>query len=347
MGANYIDLTTVAAVNNLLSQTAGTDAALIQSEVTNLSRYILTRTSRSYLGGFRFYNETYNGNGSDILMLKNYPILSVASLVIGNTNIPESPDTNQSGWVIDTSGSGAALALRGWGRSTVGFSRWSVGDSQWSGYGNAPPLGQGPYSFYEGVMNVAVQYTAGFLLDAYSEQHIVPSSPPYDVTVGGAATFWADEGVSLPNGAPVTGYNVMGGQVQPTAGQAQTTADAFLAIQGLVEILGPSVVVAAQGAGIFNPSTAGVPTPGFTPGVYTFPSSLAGQTVLISYQYGGIPQDLFECVTKVVATYYRRPKYLDQSSQMQPGIGTTAYNRSEWAPECVSIIDAYKRRFLD
>ena len=65
MGVNAIDLTTVAAVNNLLSQASGTDSTLIQTEITNLSRYILTKTSRSFLSGIRSYSERYNGNGSN------------------------------------------------------------------------------------------------------------------------------------------------------------------------------------------------------------------------------------------------------------------------------------------
>ena len=292
MSVNFIDLTTVAAVNNLLAQASGTDSDLIQTEITNLSRYILTKTSRNYLGGFLNYSETYNGNGSDTLMLKNYPILAVSSLVIGTMTIPQSPGTNQSGWVIDTSGGGAALALRGWGRSNVAFSNWNTGDSPWSGYGNAPPLGQGPYGFYEGVMNVAVAYTAGMVTDQRNEQHTVPATGSYAVTVTNSTTFWSDLGVTTTTGVAVTGYTVING-------------------------------------------------------VYTFPSSYAGQNLLFNYQYGAVPQDLNECATKVVATYYRRPKYLDQTSQMQPGIGTTAYSRSEWSPECTSIIEKYMRRFLD
>jgi hypothetical protein len=344
MGVNVIDLTTVAAVNNLLSQTVGTDAALIQTEITNLSRYILNRTSRPNLSQVLAFNETYSGSGSDTQMLRNYPILSVQSLAINGRPVPQSPGPGQVGWVIDQSGSQATLAIIG----APGYGNWSAGESPWRGggwgNGNAPPLGLPSYRFLEGRMNVQVQYTAGYLLQTlYMAQ--VPSSPPYTITVPNAAAFWADLGVTLPNGAPVTGYNVLGREAIATQAQAQLTANAFIAIQGLIEILGPSVVIQAENAGIFSPSTAGVPTAGVTPGVYTFPSLLAGQEVVISYEYGGVPEDLNEAATKVVATYYRRPKYLDQTSQMQPGVGTTSYNRSEWPAECAGIIGVYKRVF--
>ena len=50
---NLIDLTTVAAVNAILTQQPTTDAAVIQAFITDYSQSILTRTGRSYLSGIR------------------------------------------------------------------------------------------------------------------------------------------------------------------------------------------------------------------------------------------------------------------------------------------------------
>jgi len=294
VAAAFTDLTTITAVLNMLGIAPGTTepsgvttSALIQTEITNLSQYILTRTGRTYLGGFLNYAERYNGNGSQRLALRNYPILAVSALSIGGTAIPPSPDFRQSGFVIDTSGSQCFLAI------VPECSTWNTGGYQpWRGYGNAPPLSGNPYSFWEGIQNIAVNYTAGPVTTAYYESHAIPNSPgPYTVAVTNQASFWADEGVTQ-GGIAVTGYTVAAG-------------------------------------------------------VYTFPASMAGQNVLITYQYGAVPYDLNEAVTKIVATYYRRPSYLDQSSVTQPGVGTTAYSRAEWAPECESIITKYKRVFLD
>ena len=292
MAANFIDLTTVAAVNNLLAQASGTDSTLIQTEITNLSRYILTKTDRSYLGGFLTFNDAYNGNGACEMLLRQYPLLAVASLLIDGTSVPQSLSPTQAGWVIDTSGSGAGLALRSGGGQTAGFNRWGYQPTYFGGYGNAPPLGQHALRFCEGFQNVVISYTAGMVTDQRHEQQTVPSVSPYTVTAAQAATFWQDLGLTTTAGVPVIGYTVAAG-------------------------------------------------------IYTVPLSYSGQALLLNYQYGAIPQDLNECATKVVATYYRRPKWLDQTSQMQPGVGTTAFSRSEWAPECMSILQRYKRVFQD
>jgi hypothetical protein len=289
----YIDLCTVAEVNNYLAQSAGVDASVIGSLITNFSQYILTRTGRSYLGGFRNYAETYNGNGSFMLQLRNYPILAVSSIVVDVTSVPQSTGPSQSGWVIDTSGSQAAVSLRGVSGAVASggsLSQWSY--QPWNGYGNAPPLGQSPYLFREGIQNVAVSYTAGQVTNQWYESATVPSVSPYTVTVANSSTFWQDEGVTTASGAAVTGYAVANG-------------------------------------------------------VYTFPASAAGEAVLISYQYGAVPQDLNEAAVELVSQQYKRRKTLDQASQVQPGIGTTNFRSWELSPTQEGIIDRYRRRFLD
>lgn len=95
------------------------------------------------------YTETYNGNGSWQLLLRNAPIQSVASLTIGNCVIPQSTQWGQPGWVID--GEKRFLDIRGQagGQSapytTVGF-----------------PIGWQAYGFWKGQQNVLVTYAAGY-----------------------------------------------------------------------------------------------------------------------------------------------------------------------------------------
>jgi len=168
MAANPIDLTTVALVNDWLNQTSGTDAALIQSAITAFSQFVLTYTGRTNLNSVANYPEVYSGNGSEILFVRNYPVTAVSSLAIDGVPIPQSPGVNQVGWVIDTSGSQAAIALRGGSRNTVAYSQWSPG--QWGGNGNAPPLGQRNLVFNEGIMNVEISYSAGYATTPYDLQ---------------------------------------------------------------------------------------------------------------------------------------------------------------------------------
>ena len=291
----FIDLTNVAAVNNWLEQASGTDSALIQSVVTGYSKFILSLLDRSYMGGIMQYNERYNGNGAEEILLRNYPLLQVNSLTINNIAIPQSPDYIQPGWVIDTSGSGAGLALAS-GGSSYG-SKLGYGGN-WGGIGNALPLGQSPYRFWEGAQNVAVSYVAGYVATAGMEEQTVPSVSPYTVTATNAATFWQDLGATTTYGAAATGY---------TVGAAFTS----------------------------------------TAGVFTFPASMAGQQVLLNYQYGAVPEDLAQTATVLCATEYRRRKWLDQTSQMQPGIGTVAFSHLPIPADCKIIIDRYRRVFQD
>ena len=307
MTASAIDLTTVAAVNSILGQVSGTDSTIIQSEVTAYSQNILTRTSRSFLSGVRQYNERYNGNGSQELPVLNYPILAVASLSVNGIAIPASPDYIQSGYVIDTEGSICNVALVSGGGST-GWpdERWGVVPGGWGSYGNAPPLGAAPYGFAQGIQNVAVSYTAGYTQDAYSESQTVPSSPgPYIVAVANAATFYSDAGVTLADGTPLASVN------------------------------------GAPGPGQYQPPTYGsVPR-----GTYTFNAAQAGAAVLISYSYGAPPFDLSEAAARLVAEMYRKRQWIGQSSQIQPGVGTTAYSKLEVELGTALTIQRYRRVF--
>lgn len=231
---NVIDLTTVSAVNSILEQNAGTDAALIQSFITNYSQNILTRTSRRNLSRILSFSETYSGTGSTVMQLRNYPILSLLSVAVGGISIPASAGPTQAGFVIDESGSGAAIALRSGGS----YVDYSAGQSPWrGGGGNAPPLGLPAGRFFEGQSNVAVSYIAGYALEA-AETDTVPASGPYLLVVDQDRTqFWLDLGVTLEDGTPL---------------------EAVLANPGAMQYVAPVFGVAPLGAYLFNAAQAGV-----------------------------------------------------------------------------------------
>ena len=309
MGANVIDLTTVAAVNAILAQDPAADAALIQSEITAYSQNILTRTGRGFLSGVRSYVERYNGNGSNELPIRNYPILAVASLSVNGIAIPASPDYLQSGYVIDTEGSICNIALisNGSGWSDYPDERWGVRPGGWGSYGNAPPLGYSALRFVQGIQNVAVAYTAGYTIAVPAEAGTVPAGPgPYAVAAANGATFYSDQGVLLANGTPLTSS----GASAPAAGQYQP------------------------------------PQPGVLPaGVYTFNVAQAGVSVLLAYTYGAPPFDLQEAAARLVAQMYRKRAWIGQSSQVQSGIGTTAYSQLEVEIGTAMTIERYRMRF--
>lgn len=284
---SYYDLTTFAAVNSWLIGGASADEAVISSAITGYSAYILTRTGRSYLGGFRTYVERYDGNGSDLLMLRNYPVLSASAVVVNGQAIPQTPDYIQPGYGIDQSGSQAAIVMVGQGG---GGQYNTAGQSPWSEGGNYVGR-RGGYRFYEGRQNVAVTYVAGTLLDAYAEAQTVPAEAPYTVTATNAASWFADLGATLSSNGSTPAYTV------------------------------------ANGA-------------------YTFTEAVAGQAVSLNYQYGGVPVDLAQAVTEIIATNYKRRSWMDQGSQIQPGVGTTSFRSWEMSPQNQAIIARYERKFL-
>jgi hypothetical protein len=287
---SYFDLTTFAAVNNWLEGGASADQSIIQSAITGYSSYILTRTGRRYLGGFQTYTERYDGNGSDLLQLRNYPILAVASVQVGSNIIPQTPDYIQPGWGLDQGGSQAAIVMVG--SNVEPQSNWA-GQTPWGNNGSPGAwghYGECAYRFTRGRMNVLVSYTAGTILDAMAEIQTVPPSSPYTVTAINASTFWQDLGAAIASTGATPAYTV-------------------------------------------------------TNGVYTFTAAAAGQQVALNYSYGGVPLDLQQAVTEIVATNYKRRSWMDQRSQIQPGIGTTTFQSWEMSPQCKAIICRYERTF--
>jgi hypothetical protein len=160
MAANPIDLTTVAAVKSWLSGTGiapvnTSDDANIQACITAFSAMVLWKTGRGAENGAeptqspftapQSYTETRDGNGSRRMFLRNYPILSLSSLVIGFWTVPQSLAYGQAGWVIDQSGK--SISLRGGSNAYASPSFFSFG------YGG---------TFYKDIQNIVITYTAGF-----------------------------------------------------------------------------------------------------------------------------------------------------------------------------------------
>lgn len=148
---NPIDLCVVADVNTWLGNAnPTTDSALIQQLITAFSQYVLTRTGR----GTDLYSqvsatERYNGNWSDRLMVRRYPIVSVSALTINNQSIAASPDGVQAGYVIDTTGNCNSIVLVG---GCYGF----------TGSYTRQGFGADVMRFAFGTQNISITYLAGY-----------------------------------------------------------------------------------------------------------------------------------------------------------------------------------------
>ena len=123
------DLTTLANVKTWVNLSGTGDDALLSRLITSVSNFIQSWLNRNLNSSA--YAETYDGSGGTRLMLGNYPVTAVASLVIDGIAIPLSTAPTVPGYTFDQYG----ILLRG-------------------GY-------VFNYSVY-GFQNVAIAYTAGY-----------------------------------------------------------------------------------------------------------------------------------------------------------------------------------------
>jgi hypothetical protein len=121
------DLCTMAQVKAYLPamQTVTTDDALLSGLITAISTFMATYCSRVFQSAS--YQETYSGQHTRRLTLRQFPVTAVISLSISGMSIPASGDGVQPGYVWDQ-----------YGIDLIG------------------------YIFQRGRGNIAVSYTAGY-----------------------------------------------------------------------------------------------------------------------------------------------------------------------------------------
>ncbi len=118
------DYCTLADVRIYLNINSANSDTLISLLITSASAYIDNWTNRT----FSTVSNTIkmNGNGSNIMMLKDYPIISVSSVKVGNISYQQS-DGNSVGYVLGD------------------YAIYLIGDK-----------------FTKGFVNVSITYTSGF-----------------------------------------------------------------------------------------------------------------------------------------------------------------------------------------
>ncbi len=138
------DLTTLANAKSWLNIPASqtSEDALLSRLVTAESLHFLLAINRANLNTAS-YTEKRSGSGGAVLVVRNYPLISVQGLTIDAVNIPASPDGVQSGYVFDDS----SISL--------------VGSPYAGGYSGSSAYLPG-YAFNKGYGNVVVSYTAGY-----------------------------------------------------------------------------------------------------------------------------------------------------------------------------------------
>ncbi len=185
------NLTTLSNAKAWLGVSTTDDDNLLTRLIGAASRAIHTYLQRPNLFQHAC-SETYDGSGGRRLVLREWPVLSVASLKVGTVSVPAAASYGQSGYLLEA----------------------------WNGYppGGPQALDLCWYDFCRGLNNVAVTYTAGYAVQ--NEAWTIPTTP-YQVTVNAPYGSWAvDQGVTLNgvamtpvSGTPASGqYSVSGGQ---------------------------------------------------------------------------------------------------------------------------------------
>ena len=202
------NLTSLANAKAWAGVTTTSDDALLTRLIGSASRFILSYLQRPTLFQFVF-TDVYDGVGNKVQILRHWPVLSIASLIIGMQTIPAAPSPPTGygcGYVLDP----------------------------WDGFppGKPQALTLRSHEYCRGFSNVSVTYTAGFVIQ--NEAQTVPGSV-YQVTPNAPnGSFAVDQGVTYASGtaliavasAPATGQYVAptatNGYYQFAAGDANT-----------------------------------------------------------------------------------------------------------------------------
>ena len=188
------DLTTLATAKGYIDPLPSD--AIVQGLVTRISAMIRSTLNRPYLFP-RQYMRQFDGTGTQQLVLPDYPLLSLASLIVSGTTISLAP---QLGATTPPAAPPFGYRFQPWDGLVPGMPAVVelVGTAFWSGH-----------------QNVVATYTAGYQVTGESQR--VPVSSPYQFTPLAPWGSWAvDEGATYAsNGVALTAI----ASGTPTAGE--------------------------------------------------------------------------------------------------------------------------------
>lgn len=161
--ADLIQLSEVKSYLNLSTTDSARDASLSRL-IIQISRAIYNNINRSFIIP-KIITEVYDGNGKTQLQLKNWPVISIVSLIIDTTSIPVSSGVNSSGYVFDAPdveppGNMQIVYLRG-------------------------------YYFNRGIQNIQISYLCGYIIQ--NEVVSLPASSPYTVSPSSPFGVWSSD----------------------------------------------------------------------------------------------------------------------------------------------------------
>jgi len=176
------DLVALGAVKNWLGVTTDDDDALLAALISQISRGIYNYINRSFVLPTEV-TEAYDGTGRDQLLLRNWPVGAVYSVVVDGKAIPPAPMMVANvhpthGYVLEQSDDAPPGAMQ-------------------------QLFLRGPHVFRKGRQNVVVSYRAGY--EIVGEAQAIPLSAPFTIDALAPYGGWAaDTGVTYAGGAAMS-----------------------------------------------------------------------------------------------------------------------------------------------
>lgn len=201
----YFDLISLSQAENWGGTAVSSSEIVTQQLITQVSRQILTWIRRPNILP-QSYTDIIDGNGSQRLTLRNWPVTTVSSIIVNHQQIvaTNNPPTEIG---ITANPPGQGFYLKPWDGLPPG------GPQQVDIYYHAVPRGRA---------NVAVSYTAGYQVTA--EPAVVPGSP-YTLSPQQPFGAWAsDVSVTYANGTPLVAVS----NAPTNAGQYQAGGGSYL-----------------------------------------------------------------------------------------------------------------------
>ncbi len=186
------DLVALGAVKNWLGVTTDDDDPLLAALISQISRGIYNYINRSFVLPADV-TEAYDGTGRDQLLLRNWPVGAVYSVVVDGNAIPPEPMMAANvhptrGYVLEQSDDAPPGAMQ-------------------------QLFLRGPHVFRKGRQNVVVSYRAGY--EIVGETQTLPTQAPFQLTaLSPYGVFAEDTGVAYANGAALSAV-----AANPSAGQ--------------------------------------------------------------------------------------------------------------------------------
>ena len=194
------DLVALGAVKNWLGVTTDDDDALLAALISQISRGIYNYINRSFVLPTDV-TEAYDGAGRDQLLLRNWPIGAVYSVVVDGNAIPPAPMMvanvhRAHGYVLEQSDDAPPGAMQ-------------------------QLFLRGPHVFRKGRQNIVVSYRAGY--EIVGEARAIPLSAPFTIDALAPYGGWAaDTGVVYAGGAAMIAV-----LSAPAQGQYSVTAGVY------------------------------------------------------------------------------------------------------------------------